>query len=137
MDVLLSEGLRPLAKGNSQGHDQGFLAIPFVEELRVWVHYIVSLLANAFDRPHSNPENKAANHTLTNFAYLLADRYSDTVRATRSWESGHDDFLVRELRDQCFEQLNRRQLGGDRQYDESRTPIQSCRRQSYHVPPYC
>lgn len=36
MDVSLSEGLRPLAKGNSQGHDQGFLAIPFVEELRMW-----------------------------------------------------------------------------------------------------
>ena len=89
----------------------------------MWGDYIVSLLANAFDRPHSNPENKAANITLTNFAYLLADRYSDTVRATRSWESGHGDFLVRKLSDQCFEQLNRCQLGGDRQYDESRTAI--------------
>ena len=105
MDVSLSEGLQPLAKGNSQGHDQGFLAIPFVEELRMWGRHIVSFLANAFDRPHSNPENEAANLTLTNFAYLLADRYSDTVRATRSWDSGHDDFLVRELHDRCFKQL--------------------------------
>ena len=36
MDVSLSAGLQPLAEGNSQGHDQGFLAIPFVEELRMW-----------------------------------------------------------------------------------------------------
>lgn len=86
-------------------------------------HYIVSLRANAFDQPHSNPANEAANDTLMNFAYLLADRYSDTVRATRSWDSGQDDFLVRELHDQCFDQLNRCQLGGDRQHDESRTPI--------------
>ena len=84
---------------------------------------IVSLLANAFDESHSNPDNKAANYTLTSFAYLLADRYSDTVRATRSWDSGPNDFLVRELCDQCFEQMNRCQLGGNRQYDEPRTPI--------------
>ena len=62
----------------------------------------MSLLANAFDEPHSNPANKTANDTLTSFAHLLAVRYSDTVRATRSWDSGPNDFLVRELCDPVF-----------------------------------
>jgi hypothetical protein len=35
MKVCLSKGLQLLAKGNNQGHDQGFLAIPYFEELRM------------------------------------------------------------------------------------------------------
>ena len=42
MDVSLSVALQPLAEGNSQGHDQGFLAIPFIEELRMWGHCVIA-----------------------------------------------------------------------------------------------
>jgi hypothetical protein len=42
MDVSRSAGLQPLAKSNSQGHDQGFLAIPFIEELRMWGDCIIT-----------------------------------------------------------------------------------------------
>lgn len=35
LNVRLSVGVQPLAEGNSQGHDQGFLAIPFIEELKM------------------------------------------------------------------------------------------------------
>jgi hypothetical protein len=60
-------------------------------------------MANTFDQLHSDPGNKAARNTLTSFAHLLAGRYSETVRATRSWESGPNNFLVRELRNQYFD----------------------------------
>lgn len=63
-------------------------------------------MANVLTKPCSNPGDKAANDTVTSFAYLLADRYSKTVRATRSWESGPNDFLVGDVRTRYFDPLN-------------------------------
>ncbi|QRV94836.1 glycoside hydrolase family 88 protein [Ceratobasidium sp. AG-Ba] len=62
-----SDSLVPLQSGNGQGHDQGFLSIPFLEELKV------------------NPTNLSATIGVKKFANLLAARYSNIVGCTRSW----------------------------------------------------
>ncbi|KAG8718581.1 hypothetical protein FRC08_004949 [Ceratobasidium sp. 394] len=71
-----SDSLVPLQSGNGQGHDQGFLSLPYMEELRV------------------NPTNTSAVKGVQNFAKLLAARYSSIVGCTRSWNSNAPDFLV-------------------------------------------
>ncbi|KAG8742530.1 hypothetical protein FRC10_001297 [Ceratobasidium sp. 414] len=71
-----SDSLVPLQSGNGQGHDQGFLSLPYMEELRV------------------NPTNTSAVQGVQNFAKLLAARYSSVVGCTRSWNSAAPDFLV-------------------------------------------
>ncbi|KAG5647186.1 hypothetical protein DXG03_001145 [Asterophora parasitica] len=68
-----STGLIPLQAGNGQGHDQGFLAFPFVEELAL------------------NPRNETAKTAVLAFAKILAPRFSPIVRATRSWDWGSTD----------------------------------------------
>ncbi|KAF5386569.1 hypothetical protein D9615_001919 [Tricholomella constricta] len=64
-----SNGLIPLENGNGQGHDQGFLSFPFVEELLV------------------NPDNATAKTAINAFAKILANRFNPVVGATRSWDS--------------------------------------------------
>lgn len=71
-----SDSVVPLQFGNSRGHDQGFLAIPFIEELKI------------------NPTNSSAISAVNNFARLLANRYSSTVGCTRSRNSTAPQFLV-------------------------------------------
>ncbi|CAE6413306.1 unnamed protein product [Rhizoctonia solani] len=71
-----SEGLAPLQVGNGQEHDQGFLAIPYLEELKI------------------NPTNASAITGVTNFATILAKRYSSIVGCTRSWDSDSPEFHV-------------------------------------------
>ncbi|KAG8746109.1 hypothetical protein FRC12_014363, partial [Ceratobasidium sp. 428] len=71
-----SDSLVPLQSGNGQGHDQGFLSLPYLEELRV------------------NPTNTSAVTGVRNFAKLLAARYSNVVGCTRSWNSAAPEFLV-------------------------------------------
>ncbi|KAG9122156.1 hypothetical protein FRC07_001590, partial [Ceratobasidium sp. 392] len=71
-----SDSLVPLQSGNGQGHDQGFLSLPYLEELKV------------------NPTNSSAVAGVRNFAKLLAARYSSVVGATRSWNSAAPEFLV-------------------------------------------
>lgn len=64
-----SNALISLENGNGQGHDQGFLSFPFVEELVV------------------NPNNKTAQTAIKAFAKILADRFNPVVGATRSWNT--------------------------------------------------
>ncbi|KAG6919912.1 hypothetical protein DXG01_013261 [Tephrocybe rancida] len=72
-----STGLVPLEAGNGQGHDQGFLSFPFVEELAV------------------NPGNATAQTAVKAFAKLLAARFNPVVGCTRSWDaSDPTDFQV-------------------------------------------
>ncbi|KAF8308234.1 d-4,5 unsaturated-glucuronyl hydrolase-like protein [Clavulina sp. PMI_390] len=67
----------PLADGNSQGGDQGFLSLPFVAELAI------------------NPTNETAITTVNKFAALMAARYDPSVGCTRSWNSTNSaDFQV-------------------------------------------
>lgn len=62
-----------LTQGNGQGHDQGFLAFPFVEELKI------------------NPQNQTAIKAVNDFATILANRFDSVVGATRSWDFGNPD----------------------------------------------
>ncbi|KIM30243.1 glycoside hydrolase family 88 protein [Serendipita vermifera MAFF 305830] len=71
-----SEGLVPLESSNSVGHDTGFLAYPFLSELKV------------------NPNNATAKAGVKAFAAQLANRFDSTVGCTRSWDSSYPDFLV-------------------------------------------
>ncbi|KIM30246.1 glycoside hydrolase family 88 protein, partial [Serendipita vermifera MAFF 305830] len=71
-----SEGLVPLESSNTVGHDTGFLAYPFLSELKV------------------NPNNATAKAGVKAFAALLANRFNSTVGCTRSWDSSYPDFLV-------------------------------------------
>jgi len=72
-----SNGLIPLENGNGQGHDQGFLSFPFVEELLV------------------NPNNQTAKTAINAFANILAARFNPTVGCTRSWNTADPtDFQV-------------------------------------------
>lgn len=71
-----SNGLGPLQKKNTVGHDTGFLAYPYVSELEI------------------NPSNQTALEGVRAFAQLLADRFSSVVGCTRSWESNAPNFLV-------------------------------------------
>ncbi|KAF8061608.1 glycoside hydrolase family 88 protein [Lyophyllum atratum] len=72
-----SNGLIPLENGNGQGHDQGFLSFPFVEELIV------------------NPNNETAKTAILAFSKILADRFNPVVGATRSWNTADPtDFQV-------------------------------------------
>ncbi|KAG5647187.1 hypothetical protein DXG03_001146 [Asterophora parasitica] len=66
-----STGLIKLQAGNGQGHDQGFLAFPFVEELAI------------------NPNNATAKTAILAFAKILAARYNPVVGATRSWDTSN------------------------------------------------
>ncbi|CAE7208292.1 unnamed protein product [Rhizoctonia solani] len=71
-----SDGLVRLQAGNGQGHDQGFLALPYLDELKI------------------NPTNASAITGVKNFATLLANRYSSIVGCTRSWNSAAPEFQV-------------------------------------------
>ncbi|KAF8676944.1 PhoX homologous domain, present in p47phox and p40phox [Rhizoctonia solani] len=72
-----SDGVLQLQWGNSRQHDQGFLAIPFLSELKV------------------NPNNVTAVNAVKNLAGLLANRYSSVVGCTRSKNStASDEFSV-------------------------------------------
>ncbi|CAE6471025.1 unnamed protein product [Rhizoctonia solani] len=71
-----SDGLVPLQAGNGQEHDQGFLAIPYLEELKI------------------NSTNSSAITGVKNFAAILANRYSSIVGCTRSWDSDAPEFQV-------------------------------------------
>ncbi|CAE6420316.1 unnamed protein product [Rhizoctonia solani] len=72
-----SDGVLQLQWGNSRQHDQGFLAIPFLSELKV------------------NPNNVTAVNAVKNLAGLLANRYSSVVGCTRSKNStAPDEFSV-------------------------------------------
>ncbi|QRW24609.1 glycoside hydrolase family 88 protein [Rhizoctonia solani] len=71
-----SDGLISLQAGNGQGHDQGFLALPYLDELKI------------------NPTNASAITGVKNFATLLANRYSSIVGCTRSWNSAAPEFQV-------------------------------------------
>ncbi|KAL0070580.1 hypothetical protein AAF712_002419 [Marasmius tenuissimus] len=64
-----SDGLVNLPGHNTQGHDVGFLAFAFMEELKV------------------NPQNETAKNTVNAFAKELAARYVPGARVTRSWDS--------------------------------------------------
>ncbi|KAF8308233.1 glycoside hydrolase family 88 protein [Clavulina sp. PMI_390] len=66
---IWSEAILPMDNGNAQGHDQGFLSLPFVAELAV------------------NPANQTAITAINKFAILLADRFNPIVGCTRSWNS--------------------------------------------------
>jgi hypothetical protein len=72
-----STGLIPLTVSNHQGHDQGFLSFPFVEELKI------------------NPHNQTAIKAVNDFARILADRFDPVVGCTRSWNTADPtDFAV-------------------------------------------
>ncbi|CAE6514882.1 unnamed protein product [Rhizoctonia solani] len=71
-----SDGLVSLQAGNGQGHDQGFLSLPYLHELQI------------------NPTNTSAITGVKNFAQLLANRYSSIVGCTRSWDSAAPEFQV-------------------------------------------
>ncbi|CAE6445874.1 unnamed protein product, partial [Rhizoctonia solani] len=71
-----SDGILPLQWGNSRGHDQGFLAIPYMSELQI------------------NPANATAVTAVKNFATLLANRYNSVVGCTRSKNSTAPEFWV-------------------------------------------
>ncbi|KAG6811320.1 hypothetical protein H0H92_007984 [Tricholoma furcatifolium] len=72
-----STGLIPLELGNTQGHDQGFLSFPFVQELSI------------------NPNNETAQTAVKAFADILAARFSPIVGCTRSWDTADPtDFQV-------------------------------------------
>ncbi|KAJ7273076.1 glycoside hydrolase family 88 protein [Mycena rebaudengoi] len=72
-----SNGLIPLEIRNGQGHDQGFLSFPFVEELAI------------------NPTNQTALTAAKAFAGLLAARFNKVVGCTRSWNTADPtDFTV-------------------------------------------
>lgn len=64
-----SNGLISLENGNGQGHDQGFLSFPFVEELLL------------------NPNNATAKTAILAFSKILSGRFNSVVGATRSWDS--------------------------------------------------
>ncbi|KAF8308231.1 glycoside hydrolase family 88 protein [Clavulina sp. PMI_390] len=64
-----SAAILPMDNGNAQGHDQGFLSLPFVAELAV------------------NPTNQTAITAINKFAGLLANRFNSVVGCTRSWNS--------------------------------------------------
>ncbi|THV08004.1 glycoside hydrolase family 88 protein [Dendrothele bispora CBS 962.96] len=73
----LSTGLIPLETKNTQGHDVGFLSMPFMLELLV------------------NPQNETAIHAINAFAADLAARFNPTVGCTRSWDTADPtDFTV-------------------------------------------
>ncbi|KAK7449784.1 hypothetical protein VKT23_013260 [Stygiomarasmius scandens] len=73
----LSTGLIPLETHNTQGHDVGFLSMPFMLELDV------------------NPENQTAIQAINAFATDLAARFNPTVGCTRSWDTEDPtDFTV-------------------------------------------
>lgn len=97
-DVLLtSDSLVSLQAGNGQGHDQGFLSLPYFEELKVSVEMLFNF--RAFNtginiKTNRNPTNASAITGVENFAKLLANRYSSIVGCTRSWDSSAPDFLV-------------------------------------------
>ncbi|KAG6845712.1 hypothetical protein H0H87_004978 [Tephrocybe sp. NHM501043] len=67
-----STGLISLEAGNGQGHDQGFLSFPFVEELAI------------------NPDNITAQTAVKAFAQILANRFNPIVGCTRSWDKAAD-----------------------------------------------
>jgi hypothetical protein len=67
----------PLTASNHQGHDQGFLSFPFIEELKI------------------NPTNQAAIKAVNRFASILANRFNPNVGCTRSWDTTDPtDFTV-------------------------------------------
>ncbi|KAF5373141.1 hypothetical protein D9758_001535 [Tetrapyrgos nigripes] len=73
----LSTGLIPLEHSNTQGHDVGFLSMPFQWELLV------------------NPQNETAIQAVNAFATDLAARYNPVVGCTRSWDTADPtDFTV-------------------------------------------
>ncbi|KIM30247.1 glycoside hydrolase family 88 protein [Serendipita vermifera MAFF 305830] len=93
-----SEGLVPLEVSNTVGHDTGFLAYPFLAELKVYVA-VLSTACKGPSNPQAfvvirNPNNATAKAGVKAFAAQLADRYNFMVGCTRSWNSGYPDFLV-------------------------------------------
>lgn len=71
-----SASLVPLQSHNTVGHDTGFLSYPYSSELKI------------------NPNNSTAQKGIKDFAKLLADRFSDKVGCTSSWDSSYPNFLV-------------------------------------------
>ncbi|KAL0574575.1 hypothetical protein V5O48_007387 [Marasmius crinis-equi] len=76
-----SDGLVGLPGHNTQGHDVGFLAFPFVEELKI------------------NPQNDTAKKTINAFASELANRFVPKAGVTRSWDNPDDPSRVRVIID--------------------------------------
>ncbi|KAF8713354.1 Glycosyl Hydrolase Family 88, partial [Rhizoctonia solani] len=70
-----SNGLIPLQGGNAQEHDQGFLAIPYLEELKI------------------NPTNVSAIAGVKNFAVLLANRYNGILLFKAADLSGNQTLI--------------------------------------------
>ncbi|KIY62716.1 glycoside hydrolase family 88 protein [Cylindrobasidium torrendii FP15055 ss-10] len=71
-----SASLASLTKSNTVGHDVGFLAFPFMDELRV------------------DSSNEEARNVVIGYADFLANRFSPTVGCTRSWDSDAPKFQV-------------------------------------------
>ncbi|KAH7318863.1 Six-hairpin glycosidase-like protein, partial [Rhizoctonia solani] len=74
----------PLQAGNSRGHDQGFLAIPYMSELQMY--------ATTFLLVYSRFHTTIAG--VKNFATLLVNRYNSVVGCTRSKNSTVLEFWV-------------------------------------------
>lgn len=83
------------------GHDVGFIAFPFMEELVVyvypkkWIYVPVHSSVNI----HRNPRNQTAIKAVNRFAQMLAARFNPTVGCIRSWgptnSTNTTDFRVR------------------------------------------
>lgn len=90
----------PLETHTGVGHDVGFLSLPFVDELELYVTptlypNIVSpfpplnsiSFSHTFRSP-SDPLNITARDAVEKFATALAARFSPVVGCTRSWDNG-------------------------------------------------